>query len=453
MEILKYSKYNVITPAYNDNGSSLIMNLRANKLLKISASTKRLIECGVIPNDSFMVEELKKSMILVPSGEDELRVLLDENEQTALNQDGFQFTIFPSANCQLGCVYCGQEHTKDYLGNTYFEEILATVDRNLAKQKKHLHIGWFGAEPMMGLKTIQELTPKLKEKAAKYGCEYSSKITTNGLLLNKKNFEILLSHDVRKIFVSIDGTKQYHDERRFTKGGSGSFDVIMKNLKEIFNSELDSSLFDLNLRINVDRYNKDGIAPFLEMLAKLGAAKFVKEYDIAPIHSWGNNADERSLSFEEFANFKIDMDIKLLELGLMTEVSIPKRVRIVCQAVTKDAEYMDTKGNVFDCSEYPLIPGAKEKYSIGHITDKNGDERKEKRKFSSWNDEIMNNNISGCKDCRILPVCGGACPKSWKEGNIPCPDTKLNIGETILLAYLHTKHKKELFPQNEIMVN
>lgn len=38
-----------------------------------------------------------------------------------------------------------------------------------------------------------------------------------------------------------------------------------------------------------------------------------------------------------------------------------------------------------------------------------------------------------------MPVCGGGCPKSWKEGIKPCPSTKFNIKDKLLLHYATNK--------------
>jgi hypothetical protein len=40
----------------------------------------------------------------------------------------------------------------------------------------------------------------------------------------------------------------------------------------------------------------------------------------------------------------------------------------------------------------------------------------------------------GCSRCPLLPVCGGACPKEWIEGRAPCPSSKRNIAQRLLLA-------------------
>jgi uncharacterized protein len=43
----------------------------------------------------------------------------------------------------------------------------------------------------------------------------------------------------------------------------------------------------------------------------------------------------------------------------------------------------------------------------------------------------------------MLPTCGGGCPKEWSEGRKPCPPTKLNITERMLLTYALIKKRKE----------
>jgi uncharacterized protein len=39
-----------------------------------------------------------------------------------------------------------------------------------------------------------------------------------------------------------------------------------------------------------------------------------------------------------------------------------------------------------------------------------------------------------CGRCPILPICGGSCPKLWREGHIPCPSIKFNFQERLEIA-------------------
>ena len=48
-----------------------------------------------------------------------------------------------------------------------------------------------------------------------------------------------------------------------------------------------------------------------------------------------------------------------------------------------------------------------------------------------------------CWTCPMLPTCGGACPKEWSEGRIPCPPTKFNIKERMLLAVVRSQNHQQ----------
>ena len=60
---------------------------------------------------------------------------------------------------------------------------------------------------------------------------------------------------------------------------------------------------------------------------------------------------------------------------------------------------------------------------------------KAERYLGDWNDLIQNDASLPCNTCTMLPVCGGACPKSWQEGNAACPSNKFNIKEKLALNY------------------
>ncbi|WP_449399536.1 SPASM domain-containing protein [Chryseobacterium wanjuense] len=60
---------------------------------------------------------------------------------------------------------------------------------------------------------------------------------------------------------------------------------------------------------------------------------------------------------------------------------------------------------------------------------------------ATWESEIKTGK-SYCLTCNFFPVCGGACPKSWMEGNIPCPSFKYNMPERLRLYYDTIKKAK-----------
>jgi uncharacterized protein len=94
----------------------------------------------------------------------------------------------------------------------------------------------------------------------------------------------------------------------------------------------------------------------------------------------------------------------------------------------------DALGNVFNCTEVSQVPayGEPNKFALGTV-----DERTALAHvpFREFNDEIAKGEHSQCGACRMLPVCGGACPKQWSEGRVPCPPAKTNMPERLTLWY------------------
>ncbi len=63
-------------------------------------------------------------------------------------------------------------------------------------------------------------------------------------------------------------------------------------------------------------------------------------------------------------------------------------------------------------------------YSTGHVTQ--GEAGTTRARLGDFNDKVEAGQYD-CSSCRMLPVCGGACPKEWLEGHKPCPSAKQNM--------------------------
>ena len=63
-------------------------------------------------------------------------------------------------------------------------------------------------------------------------------------------------------------------------------------------------------------------------------------------------------------------------------------------------------------------------------------------RLGNFNERIRQGEYP-CSTCRMLPVCGGACPKSWLEGIEPCPSAKSNVEQRLLLSYALSRLEQE----------
>ena len=379
------------------------------------------------------LEQLLNAKIIVHKEEEELLSIIGENLSAIDNHEELYQVIQPTASCQLGCGYCGQQHSKKLLSNSSQQLLVDRLRLKLASNKfSKLSIGWFGAEPLSGLPVMRSMSPLLQNIALEYNCSYVAKIVTNGLSLTNNIAEELESkHKINSVEITLDGVAIYHDKRRFMKSGGATFDKIFQNLCEIaLNPKI---TFAINIRCNIDRQNIEGVIPLIQMIAEKGIQSRVSLYFVS-VYSWGNDAHLNAIPSVEFGEREIDWFTEMFRLGYNVGL-LPERRKIVCMALQKDAELVDAFGEIFNCSEVPYVPayGTPNKYALGNLSSENSINTRN-RFFEDFNSSIQNKEFQ-CHQCKLLPVCGGRCPKQWVDGHIPCPPAKFNMKERLKLLF------------------
>lgn len=453
---MKLSRYHVVTQPFFDEIEGyfkrVVYATRTASVRIIDDTSWKILEDGIFDNLSKeILLDLIDIELLVPTDEDELKSILNRNDTATVEDDSLYLVIQPTASCQLGCHYCGQQHTSKLLSDRDQQLFIERTRAKLqAKQFRKLIIGWFGAEPLVGLPVIRTLTPHLVALAESFGCSYEAKIVTNGLALTKKvATEIVKDLSVRSIEITLDGVAEFHDARRMQKNGMPTFDQIWTNVLAL---ALDKDLnVELSIRCNVDRQNYESVSSLLQLLALSGLQERVSFY-VAPIHSWGNDAHTRSLSAEDFAAWEIVWFSEMIQLGFKPDL-IPTQNPIVCMAVMPDAELVDAYGTIFNCTEVSYVPtyGTPNEYAIAHLSGKQMPGLRER--LGNFNNQVRQGEYS-CSSCRMLPVCGGACPKAWHEGLEPCPSAKRNIEQRLLLSYALSKIEQQMnSPSEPTLVN
>ncbi|WP_202924999.1 radical SAM/SPASM domain-containing protein [Myxacorys almedinensis] len=434
---LKLSRYHVVTqPFFDEIGTQfkrVLFATRTSNVCAIDDASWTLLETGAFEQLSQdMVADLVEMELLVPSSEDELMTILDRNDAASQDDDTLFFSVQPTAMCQLGCHYCGQEHRNKQMSDIDQERLLERARTKLSeRQFRTFGVTWFGAEPLIGLPVIRNLAPKFRALAEEFGCVYESKMVTNGLALTEAvATELVQEFDVRLLEITIDGLAEFHDARRMQKSGMPTFEKIFANTVAVARrTDLDVYV---SVRCNVDAQNYESVTPLLLKFAEEGVQDRINFY-VAPIHSWGNDAHTRSLSADEFAAWEIQWMSEKIELGFSTKL-IPARQPITCMATRPHSELVDADGLVYNCTEVSYVPayGTPNEYAIEHL---NGQSMSGTRdRLGDFTQRVRRGEFN-CPSCRMLPVCGGACPKAWQEGLEPCPSAKRNIEQRLLLSY------------------
>lgn len=394
---------------------------------------------SLLPNN--VLTELVRIEAIVPTDEDELATVLASNKSSVLDKDSKElaYTIQPSANCQLGCHYCGQSHVKKVMDDKTSELIFSRISERVSKLQstlKLLSITWYGGEPLTGLASIRSLSPRLRKLASDNNLGYRGDIVTNGLNLKMDLFEELVSvHKITRYQITLDGTEFYHDKRRMLKNNNPSFNIIFNNIENIVKSDFyKHSNAEISIRCNVDDENKDNVYDLIELLRNKDLLKYINFY-VSPVHDWGDNdaSTINGITKEDFAQFEIDIMMRLLEYGVLrTGNLVPPRNTAPCMVVSETSEVLDAYGNVSTCWEVPYTPFYENTAFVTGNLHVDPNLSTQDSAMRHWFDEIPTNE-SWCKGCKFLPVCGGACPKDWYNGSPACPSFKFNIDERLFL--------------------
>lgn len=383
-----------------------------------------------------LFNECTKRKILVQSDECELEKIIEENNSRLLEINELSRTVMPSANCPHGCNmiafgnYCGQNHTNNFITESILEQITTEINSQLTSRKYNSFIlNFFGGEPLLKPKLILSMLEKYKSFCDINGIIFKSQIITSGFLAECQLIENLYKLGLTKLELTLDGTKSYHDKRRPLKNGKGTFDTIYNNLLALCQS---SALANLNItvRMNVDDRNEEAVLSLFDELNRDNILSKAKFY-IAHIRNWGDKeSGNKYLDKEKFAALELKLMIRARDLGIQVQF-LPYRKKILCSVVDEHSKIFDPYGNEHKCSETPLTI-LKKKLPDCFPND------------NTWTDgwhTMLKENMVPCTSCKMLPVCGGACPKDWIQNDIPCPPFKFNFQQR-LVHYFWRSNKK-----------
>lgn len=445
------SKYSILSTTTLENGKkvNLVYSTRSGlNVLLSDENYKNLINNDIKTIDEATMKALCDALIIVDESEDQETELVI-NRKLEVFKDRMQSEVLyisyqATANCQLGCYYCGQEHDKTNIDEA---TIKATLDRVVSKIKpyhKRLLVSWFGGEPLLARKQMAILNSDLKRIARENELEYSTKLTTNGVSLTRDLFiQLVNEYNVYGIEVTLDGTAEFHDKRRCFIGGAPSFDVIFNNLSQIVDlMREDESMRSckVSIRCNIDDNNVECVYPLLEKMKNNGFFEFFSFYT-ARIHSWAQNDADKLVSEDSYAAQEIDHLIDMFNFDMPIAV-LPKNSFANCMALSNDSEMYDAYGNIFDCSEASYSSVYQDTTLVLGSVHKEKNNTLSRSYLFDFINDLADGKFPECLDCKFLPACT-PCPKSMYEDTVSCPTFIHNIKDRMFLDYYMRTSKKQ----------
>ncbi|MFY1633380.1 radical SAM protein [Solwaraspora sp. WMMB335] len=428
---LVLSRYLVFSPtSYRHPSGRLLRALyhtaRARTLLLDTRTVDVLATDGPAALPAGEQTRLTDLGVLVPAGTDETAEVIAAGAQAAETSRHRQFVVMPTAYCNMGCGYCGQRHRRDAPATRtvrHRDAVAARVERAMAGgDHDSVLVRWFGGEPLMGYAVLRDLSARFVAAADRHQVAYSALLVTNGALLDARKLRSLhLDCRVDQLEITIDGPQQVHERSRPLNSGQGSYDRITAALRAMLD-DTDLAGLRATVRSNIGLHNAGQATEFATAMRDAGLADPRIRFYPSPVHSWGNDVSDLRLRQRQAAETELRWYAAYLAAGLHCRVLPSQPVRVVCTATSRHSEVLAPDGRIYSCTEQPLVPGFTDEH-VGSVDTANPRQLRPAGRFDDWYTGLAAGE-TGCRNCPILPVCGGACPKLWREGTPPCPPLK-----------------------------
>ncbi len=186
------------------------------------------------------VAALAEHGFLVRDRETERRAL--EHYFTGVREDTSELrvTVLTTLQCNFACDYCYQGDHGDY--NQHAAKMSLETAERVARwtEAKLDEIGpqafaltFFGGEPLLNLPVTYYLAERLWAACQARGVKMHVNLITNGLLLTPEVVDRLLPFGLTGVKVTLDGDRETHDRMRPLRGGQGTFDRIIRNVRAV----------------------------------------------------------------------------------------------------------------------------------------------------------------------------------------------------------------------------
>ncbi|AEE94529.1 Radical SAM domain protein [Acidianus hospitalis W1] len=362
------SKYNIFLDDYK-----IMFNTLTGYAIRLTDEEIEKLKKGEVP------EELKDII------EEGFSATFDEFLQK-FKKEVLEPTLVLTYRCNFDCVYCFQKafRNNSSVSDKVVRGFIKYV-RTHANGRK-VRVTYFGGEPLLELRRIKEISTQLSD------LKYSFSIVTNGSLLTRHVFDELKSLGLTHVQITLDGPREVHDKRRYFVGGKGSYDIILKNLKEIQDE------VNVVLRVNIDVNNLDSFRDLLRDLKQNGITKVRLDPHLVHDNVFRNEYWDYTFPKDEEG----EILVKLWETAKDEGFEIPQDVfRLgLCVAHFDEDIVVDPFGNIYPCWAFTGNP----LYVKGYLTE-DGDVVI----YEKLSGERALNLWKKCKDCPYMPLCLGGC--------------------------------------------
>jgi uncharacterized protein len=447
-----------------------LMNTLTDAQLVVSTDVAALLDRvgapGAVAGEEFgageleAIEQLRDNGFIVSDRQTERQDLDRFFTRVTSSTDELNITVLTTLQCNFACDYCYQGDRDDY--NKFAEKMtLETaarvglwIERELDRVRpERLTLMFFGGEPLLNVPVMYYLAEQVSRAAAERSVPLTVTMITNGLLLTPEIVDRLVPFGLKSVKITLDGDRDTHNRMRPLRGGQGTFDRIVENIRQVAGrvrvaiggnfdeSSVDSypALLDfLRAQDFADKLVKVNFKPVIRHEAAQPAKGMLA---LTPVNAEGkplggtcmSNVGKGQLggSTCDSCGFAEDQTDFLRSETKRHGFATPDGVHMgPCHVHMDHAHTIGPDGSLYACPGFTGDLGQ----STGHIDDRRDPLREKTReKFDRLNPWME------CGDCAFIPVCAGGClTASFTQlGDVNLPTCHKRSFESALISLAH----------------
>lgn len=393
---MKTSHYNTVLDL-GDN-VSLMFNALSGRFLALNGvSVSSHSDLVTEIKDEKMLSGLKQIGAVIDDSVDEVSLVRDLIEKNDYDDSVFHLHINPTLDCNFKCWYCYENHKSGSLMSSSTKDSVVRLVENIVSDYpglKRFNLSFFGGEPLIGFhKIARPLIVSIREICQRKQIDMHIHFTSNGYLLNDAMLEFF--NEYKSSFqITLDGHRPFHDKVRKKADGSGSYDVILKNIKALADREN-----QVLVRVNYTKENIGSIKDIADDLAVI--PEHVRTFISVDLQQVWQDAD--SSAGEDLRKMVLDFCRDIDKSGIRcTSHYIRDLVRNSCYGDKRNYVLVNYDGYVYRCTarDFNEDNRAGVLHADGCI--EYYDNALEKRLAAKFSKTV-------CHTCRIAPLCAGGC--------------------------------------------
>lgn len=216
---MKISEYN-ISIQYNDyhllyntlsNSIICLTNEEYSEILKLFDDLESF--CSIYPN---LFKQMKQAGFIIDNF-NELEYIKLKNRLSTYEESRYHLTINPTLDCNLKCWYCSTEYNQAKHHGIMSNETKEAVKKHieyliLSKKISHLHLDWFGGEPLMCFYDIMKPIATYALELCKHNnVSFSHHVTTNSICMDERMIKDFNKIRLTSFQIPLDGNEKHHN--------------------------------------------------------------------------------------------------------------------------------------------------------------------------------------------------------------------------------------------------